>query len=275
MRIRFKLRLRILVIAAVILFSQNILTLEIKISGDYAPEGKLALDNTCKLFSENSFTSDAKLTKYTSEQSYSGDKSLKLTVNQGTTGFGDFGGMIDFKKCLKDANFSLGKGDEIWMRVRLFIPQDWEFNSGRNKFMRLRTTKGFLDLYLSGNEALETPIHFIYEGEQKWERYGSFSKHLPREKWVTYEVYYSLDDKPFSEGGKGVVRVWVDGRLVGEALNRKTLANDNVTLHSFLLFTWFGNEKSPKTQSLYVDDLFITTKRPSEFDEYGHAFIGL
>jgi hypothetical protein len=269
-----------------LIFSQNSLAFTIKISGEGGALGEKAQSGNCKALNEEAFTVDANDTVYTSEKVYSGYRAIKMTVKEGSTGFGSFGGSIEFRNCEHVEGSDLIKGDQIWIRTRMYFPNDFEFNSGRTKFMRLRTyntidgitaSDGYNDLYINGHpEDVDfKPFWFIYEGEQNWYNVGTIDDYFEFGKWKTVELYLKLDSKKESEGGAARVRIWVDGKLIGDTGERRTLKTETSFMTYFSLFTWYGNEGSPKTQSLYLDDLFITTDTPADKDENGNSFIGM
>lgn len=260
--------------------------MNISITGDNALSGESAVNADCNLYGEQSFTSDGSRTIYTNEKSYSSSIGIKLTAPKGKTGFGSFGGIIKFTNCKDVDGRRLVKGDEVWARVRLYIPSDWEFNSGRNKFLRFRASQGegdqsfaegHDDLYIDGNPGAKNwqPYHFIFEGEQKWYSMGDESHFFKRDSWTTVEYYLRFDDKTETEGGKAHVRVWIDGELIGDTGDRRTLQTAKSYVESLYFFTYYGNETSPKDQSIYVDDLLITTEKPLTFDSHGNRFLGV
>lgn len=276
------------IVSAILFLSpiQSAYSFTIKISGDGGEIGTKASSADCKANGEEALTGNAGLTVYTDEYSYSGDRALKLTINEGSTGFGSFGGSIDFEKCAHVGGRNLVKGDEVWIRVRLLFPSGFEFNNGSNKFLRLRSynkidgktsSEGYNDLYIHGHPEKEDlrPFWYIFEGEQRWYAVGEPRHFFEDFTWKTVEWYLKFDDKKESEGGDARVRLWVDGELIGDTGERITLKTNSSYIKYFNLFTWYGNEGSPKTQSLYVDDFFMTTDTPVSYDEQGNRFIGL
>ncbi|PTB98413.1 hypothetical protein C9993_07820 [Marinobacter sp. Z-F4-2] len=265
---------------------QNAFSFTIKISGDGGEIGTQASSSECRANGEEALTGNAGLTVYTDEYAYSGDRSLKLTIKEGSTGFGTFGGSINFEKCAHLGGRNLVKGDEIWIRTRLLFPSGFEFNNGSNKFLRLRSyntvdgktsSEGYNDLYIHGHPEKEDlkPFWYIFEGEQRWYTFGEPRHFFEDFTWKTVEWYLKFDNKKESEGGDARMRVWVDGELIGDTGERRTLKTDTSFIKYFNLFTWYGNEGSPKTQSLYVDDFFMTTDAPESFDADGNRFIGV
>lgn len=273
-------------IVTILTLSSSAMALTIKIDGQSAVNQASAIDRSCDLFGKQSFTSDGNRTVFTGEESYSGNLGLRMTAPEGKTGFGTFGGIIDFRTCANDDEFKLTKGDEIWVRSRMLVPENWEFNSGRNKFLRLRTyfddngtvrSSGYNDLYIDGNPGGSNyaPFHFIYEGEQQWLPVGTTEDFFVPNVWKTIELYLKLDDKKASEGGDATVRVWLDGELIVESRERRTLARSDNYISNLNYFTYYGNELSPKDQSVYVDDIFITNETPINADAHGNPYVGL
>lgn len=257
------------------------------LSGDQAEVGIQVVNPQGILYGEQCFTSDAGQTYFTDEQSYSGGIAIKTSVPEGKTGFGSFGGVVSFQKL--EGGRNLVKGDEVWIRTRLFIPSSYEYNSGRSKFIRFRTahedqngdwiSEGYNDLYLDGSTNPDSPefqpYWFIYEGAQKWYRMGTKDDWLGSDRWRTIEMYLRLDNKTESEGGNSLVRVWIDGKLIGETSERRTLVHSYDFVYALYFFTYYGNETSPKTQSLYFDDLYFTTETPIHLDSNGYPCIGI
>ncbi len=279
-------KLSIFSVLLMLFFSHNSSAFTIKITGEGGDVGEKAESQDCKARGEEALTGNAGNTVYTSEQVYSGTRAIKMTINEGDTGWGSFGGSLSFNKCEHISGRHLRKGDEIWIRTRLYFPKGWEFNQGANKFMRLRTyneingktaSEGYIDLYIRGHpeDVNFKPFWFIFEGEQKWYSVGTIDDYFEYGKWKTVELYLKLDNKKESEGGDATVRIWVDGELIGDTRERRTLKTENSFVTYFNLFSWYGNEGSPKTQSLYVDDFFMTTDTPEAQDENGNHFIGM
>jgi len=205
---------------------------------------------------------------------FRGEHACRLGVPQGRNGFGSFGGIINGK---------LGRlhaGDEVWIRLALYVPADFEFNEGRSKFVRLRTFEaageeswGYLDWYLATRDD-RNPHHWIYEGTQQWRRKGNPAQQVVRDAWETYEVYYHLDDVPVSEGGDARIRLWKNGELVAEITDQRTLVEPDGFARGLLIFTYFGNEGSPRDQNLWLDDLQVAIEEPPLRDAAGNPFLG-
>ena len=263
------------------------------VSGDFImgaerlPPGFTPVDKSCTLRGEQVFSSDAWATKITDELSYTGEKSLQMTIKKGKSGFGSFGGIVYFPRCLPDTP-RVYKGEEIWVRLRVFVPEGFEYNrNGRNKFLRFRTyhkengkevSEGYNDLYLDATKLdniNSTPFDFIFEGKQRWYKFGVPADFLEYGKWETIEYYLKLDDKIESEGGDSTVRVWKNGKLIGETKKRATLKTPDSYVSSLYLFTYWDNAGAHVTQSLYVDDIYLTTNIPQDFDKAGNRMIGL
>ena len=210
-----------------------------------------------------------------STMAFEGDASCRISVNEGNQGWGNLGGTI------VDAIGELGLGDEIWIRMSLYVPSDYQSNLGRSKFIRLRTfdtedqSHGYLDWYLRGNYDAEETHWWIYEGTQRWSTTGVAADDVQRDTWETYEVYYRLDNVPTSEGGSALVRLWKNGVPLGEFTDQATLVLPDDIARGLLIFSYYGNEGSPRDQHMWIDKLQVATVEPPNRDENGNPFIGL
>lgn len=267
----------------------------ISISGDDGVVGQQVRSADCQQSNEESFTSDSGGTFYTDLESYSGGKSLELNIQQGSTGFGSLGGIIDFNKCTHVSGQKLVKGDEIWIRLRIKFPNNFEFNlNGRNKFLRLRTfhdegasavSEGYNDLYINSPPGVSGgggngPFQYIFEGfvGPAWHNMGDYSAgdEFPAlGEWHTIEFYLRLDDQKGTEGGDSMVRTWLNGELLGETNNRNTLVTPESYIKSLYLFTYWDNDGAHITQKFWIDDLIITSIEPLATDSNGNPFIGV
>ena len=257
----------------------------INLNSDQAVVGTKAQSGSCQLAGEEAFTSDAGQTYYSSTQSYSGNNSLQMEIRQGQQGFGAFGGIINFNNCGHVGGRNLVKGEEIWIRMRMYIPSGFQWNrNGKNKFIRFRTyhndsqgrpvSEGYNDLYLDSHD-MWAPFKYIFEGAQQWYNMGQPNDWLQQGRWETVEFYLKLDNVKGSQGGNSMVRVWKNGNLIGETNARNTLKQSNSYVGALYLFTYWDNSGSHITQKLYVDDLVITTNTPSGRDANGNPYIGI
>lgn len=278
------------VLMLVCLATGNAEAFTLEITADEGPVGEKAMSPDGQKAGESAFTSDANGTFYTDDEAYSGGRALELNIKEGSKGFGSLGGIIDFPLCEHADGRRLVKGDEIWVRVRLKFPEGFEFNqNGRNKFLRLRTFheeqgekvhEGYNDLYLddpaTSVERSYSPFNFIFEGAQQWHHFpgteDDFGKMIGQ--WATIEYYIRLDDKKKSEGGDPMVRVWLNGELMGQTAERNTLKRPDSFIDSLYFFTYWDNAGAHKTQTFYADDLVITSDTPGTRDAQGNPFIG-
>jgi hypothetical protein len=216
------------------------------------------------------------LTTYHANNRAEGDSSCQFSITAGTDGWAKWGGVIDFPDYLK-------KGDEVWINMKLFIPEDFDYstNTGALKFVRLRqrsgtgSHEGYLDNLISVPGWYPAILHLLKEDQSYVVRYGESSSYseLPKGEWFTYELYVYFDEQTGSNGGSAIIRSWLNNELLTEELEIKTLNSADSEVISLYLFTyWNGN--SPKSQSLLIDDITITSDRPSNQDFQGNPFIG-
>lgn len=212
---------------------------------------------------------------YTTAKSFEGGKGVEMNINAGDTGFGVWGGIIGHPSALK-------KGDQIWFRVRTYMPSGFNYDSngegGHLKFLRIHTqsaggeNEGYNDWYINPR-GTDISHKFIFEGEQMWYDMVPTSFQPQYDVWESYEFYVKLDDVPVSKGGQGRVRAWKNGKLLADITNRKTLYSPSSVSDRTHMFTYW-NGGSPKTQKMYVDDVVLTSDQPSHRDANGFYCVG-
>jgi len=209
-------------------------------------------------------------------KSYSGDKSCLQHIDEGKTGFGQWGGIINHPSALK-------KGDEIWVRIRTFMPSGFNYDStsggSRLKFLRVHVRDassdnlGYNDWYINPKGG-GTPFRFIYEEEQVWSNVGTSDDAIKLGQWETYEYYIKFDNVSVDNGRQARVRFWKNGELLNDITDRMTLKNSSAYSDRTHVFTYW-NGGSPATQDMYVDDLVITSDTPGKRDANGNPYIGV
>ncbi len=182
---------------------------------------------------------------------------------------------------------------------KYYMPADFDYSAKPHlKFMRFHTmspsvaNEGYNDLYITPdgnthwdsvlNKQTDAPFFFVKEQQNLLRFMGDFNSDRPKlGVWETYELYLYMDTVPVLPGGKSRVRFWKNGKLVAELNDVKTLNTVSSYSPSFLLFTyWNGGNPTctgthpTKSQSLYIEDLVITTDKPSSRDALGNAMIG-
>ena len=175
----------------------------------------------------------------------------------------------------------------------MFVPNGFNYDfsntsGSRLKFLRIRTVTagnkniGYNDWYINSQYNTGPAFLVRYEGQAGTNFLGSFDKFFgpsPADKiqqgvWETYEYYVKLDTVPVDSGGQARVRTYKNGKLLKDVTDMVTLRDATAKAPSFLLFT-FWNGGAPKTQTLFVDDLVLTTDRPAALDSTGHPYIGM
>lgn len=216
-------------------------------------------------------------TVYDNTHVLEGDMSAKLTAIEGETGYGNWGGYIAYPTPLQ-------KGDEIWFRVNVYFPTGFDYRSygegNRLKFLRFDTlsasgsNQGYNDIYIDKIDS-SVPFKYIKEaGLVGWRNIGDLSQ-LPKfDRWEAYEFYVYFDNIPKAQGGHAIVRFWKNGRLLREITDVNTLNEANSISTRALLFTYW-NGGSPKTQSMWVDSIVLTSDTPDRKDELGNHYIGM
>ncbi len=212
-------------------------------------------------------------------QANTGANSCKTFITGGSTGFGEWGGIINFPSKLR-------KGDEIWIRIRTYWPAGFDYDStgegNHLKFIRVHTRDsavsnyGYNDWYISPSTSSGLAHEFIYEGNVKglWDMVRDISYKPNHDIWETYEYYIKFDNIPADEGGVARIKAWKNGTLIMNSGINPTLKTKDTYADRMHIFTYW-NGAAPKTQEMYIDDFFVTTAEPSHTDADGNNYIGV
>jgi hypothetical protein len=208
------------------------------------------------------------------EESASEPNACRMWIEEGMTGWGTWGGTITLPERLHE-------GDEIWIRLRVFMPEDFipiaPGAGERLKFLRLHTRTGdgahagYNDILFNREGAINR-YAFGYEGFNRWYMFGEGLGLPELGRWVTYEWYLRLDSS--FEDGSPRVRFWEDGELLADFTERRTLSEPDGYARAVYIGTYW-NGGAPQTQHMYIDDLVITNERPPNRDTYGNPFVGV
>jgi hypothetical protein len=198
---------------------------------------------------------------YTTEQLYAGARSMKTTITVGTSGFGNWGGLVNFTD-------DLVRYDTLWFDVYAFFPTGYQIvtDSLHLKFLRFRTyqsggaNRGYNDLYIQDDSVSgsgdQQRLKFIREGHNVW-YYGGGAGQLARNTWHRFTVKLVLDTVAKSAGGESLVRVWQNDSLIISSDDILTLGGTTDYMDSFYLHTYWNGENPPATQSSYYDNIRI------------------
>ncbi|GAB1342529.1 heparin lyase I family protein [Gemmatimonas sp.] len=200
---------------------------------------------------------------YSNTFSFDGSQAARLTVDSGATGWGRWGGAIDFPTALT-------QGQELWLQLYVYIPEDFVVatpSSGSLKFIRIRTKTasgsngGYNDIQLANDLNQTNAFRMIKEVQNTWYRFGAAGS-FGKGRWQRLSVHIAFHSVPAALGGGSRIRVWQNGqRLIDEA-RIQTLSGADHFADSFYLFTYW-NDGAPKTQSMWVDDIRLSTTRPT------------
>ncbi len=210
---------------------------------------------------------------YSNETSIKGN-SAKLHIEEGETGYGKWGGEFIFPE-------KVYRGDKLWYQVHVYFPEDFDHyaygEGNRLKFMRITTRShdnknhGAVDFLLDMKGSIN-PFKWIYEGENRWSNVGNPEDMIVKGKWESYQVQVTFDTIPLDSGGKAESRIWKNGVLLKHITDKMTLKENTSFSKRALLFTYW-NGGSPKTQSMYVDEITITNETPNWTDALGNPLL--
>jgi hypothetical protein len=196
---------------------------------------------------------------YDATHVFEGAFAAKTTIQEGKSGFGSWGGIVPFPT-------PLVRYDELWVRISLYVPSDFSIAAGPGflKFLRIRSRNtagspnGHVD-WLINNDSTQVPptnqYRMIKEGQQIWFRFGETSL-LTRDTWHTFTWNMTADSVPGASGGQGRVRAWQNGVLIQDENRVRTINAVDDVLTALYMFTHYNND-SPKTQSVWIDDVRI------------------
>ena len=197
---------------------------------------------------------------------FDGTRGAQMGIDAGSDGFGQWGGYMNHPVDLQE-------GSELWFRISTYFPVDFiAVGKPRLKFLRSHTLAGHLDLYIlpGGGFSHDNEIIGVSTAENIQTGAATpFGAPLKKDVWETYEVYIKFHSRP----GSAVYRVWQNGKMIYQNTTQKTLSSpSSVSGHSNIFTYWNGG--APQTQFMYVDDVIITSDRPSCQDDNGNYMIG-
>ncbi len=234
----------------------------------------------------DAFHSHANDSRYASSPVLSGNQSGSVTVQGGDTsgGFGKWGGSWKFPAPLKE-------NDEIWFRVWVYYPIDFNFSSSSPegmKFMRIHVAsangdnEGYHHNYIKqvgnrgglfvGGEVIGPDGKTIFDNKPMNELRGNNNTGIAKVtlgQWHAFEQYVKFSSKP----GQGIRRTWHNGKLVMEDKQTATLGSSS-SISDFIYIWTYWNGGAPKTQTAYIDNVTITSDPPGNTDSNGNLFIG-
>lgn len=159
--------------------------------------GEVVMGSCDKAKGRYRFTDAAGYTVFTDADAYGNGQAARLKIDEGTAGFGRWGGILSFDKCVGEV---LRAGDEVWIRLRAKFPYNWMFTPGeRLKFLRLRSYSpsgaalSYVDFQLNHPAGLGNafyPFHFIpeFDASKGWALLGKPSQYINFEAWETYDA---------------------------------------------------------------------------------------
>ena len=161
-------------------------------------------------------------------------------------------------------------GAEVWYRAYHYFPANWQWADTHKKHMRLHIAnsngdnQGWISIILLDSGELE----LSNEIDPLTAENAALGVNAPLGEWAHYEIYTYLHET------EGIIRIWLNGVLVGEQLNCKTLNVATDKLDSAIFASYWNDPRSPQVQSEYIDDVIITTDQPVNTDMAGNYMIG-
>jgi hypothetical protein len=189
-------------------------------------------------------------TFFSSAQAAHGTKSAAINWSAGSEGYGASHGEWD------GSYPSIPNGGEFWARAYMYFPTNWKWNcSPVIKVLRgIQQGGGYMSIFAG-------PSGEIILSNEPAQVQISTSTKFSLGQWQCIEMYVKL-------GSPGIFRIWKDGVLVIE----NTASTSGSGNRALFMTNWNGG--SPQAQTQYMDDVVITTDRPSQVDIKGNPMIG-
>jgi hypothetical protein len=177
--------------------------------------------------------------------------------------------------CTLPGGLALTGGDEIWIRIKWFMPVGSDYNASTYalKFLRahvLSSTavhQGYDDLYLNRPVTTDAWIHQSeLFGDNDFFGAGS---HPQYGVWNTVEFNVRFGHTPTSVGGLGRMRTWFNGVFLHETDWQETLNNATDECLEVLWVTYW-NGTVPVTQTWYCADFAIAARKDGVRDDTVH-----
>jgi len=204
-------------------------------------------------------------TTFSSDKKASGSKSAKMLWPKGSEGWTIDHGELNHSQ-------SVTNGQEIWARGYYYFASPWSWANaggaaGFIKILRIHVANasggnvGYLSFIANASGQI------IASNEPA--DYGPVTgAKLDTDAWQCLEIYANLSTS------SPVVRMWKNGVLIFEDTTHRTLSStSDYANFSYIMTTWNGG--APQNQTEYVDELVVTTDKPSQVDSKGNRMIGL
>lgn len=211
-------------------------------------------------FAADGFDDIAGASLYTADEKFEGANGCSLTVTAGNTGFGTWGGAINFPS-------NVVTSETLWVDLRIKIPASFVIDTPTNgslKYLRvlMKTAadaqNGYFDLQMQDDDKTVSEFRMLREGHDIWQNFGANGV-LTRDVWHRHTLCMKMDPLLPSEGGASRIRFWQDAALLVDSATTRTFVSTTSYAESLYLFT-FWNGSAPQTQTLYVDQVRITTE---------------
>jgi hypothetical protein len=201
-----------------------------------------------------------------------GKRVLETSIGKGETGWGHWGyGLESLPK--------LRAGDELWYRVAMFFPEEFDFwtDHGSLKTFRFcrqtisdKKNRGCVDMQIQASGSWRIGSEYDNWGKSWLQVKGG---KVVKGEWGLFEVYMKMGDP-------GIMRMWKDGVLFAEYNQFETL-QEGAQFLRVLQFTYW-NGSAPKTQGMLMDHITVfiqgqgyAGKQYLSTDVAGNRYIGM
>ena len=235
-----------------------------------------------------------------------GTRSMRSIAKAGKDVYNDWG-------FIHESSWPTGMGQhaEVWFRVAFYFPNGW-INKSNPALKMLRHGKinngqnrGYNDIYMKGDPSrtMRATIEYPADADLSDPRWCQSNPNdspptgwhctssplIPTGQWVMIESYSYQHHTATRNGGKGVIRCWVNGEMVIDGTGFGTMRNDGSEIRRVIcnsIWNWYvGSHPStcPLTQTNYYDQVAVAVHVPGgrddrqylDTDAHGNRFIGM
>lgn len=180
-----------------------------------------------------------------------------------------------------DFSTAVGNGDELWTRMYIYLSEGWDWgdqagDGNWRKILRYTIgTRGNISIggYWRGSTTAEllgnTEAGNYYS---YYDQFTDFNFPAPGQ-WFCLEQHVKFG----TTDATTVHHIWLNGKLIFDSSNinrdNPALGSSSDTCTRILFFTYW-NGALRTSQYAYIDDILITTDRPSKTDSHGNPMIG-
>jgi hypothetical protein len=195
---------------------------------------------------------------YSNTQTNSGSLAAKFAWDANNVGAGEYG-IVDYPG-------QVSSGGEVWVRAYFYFGTPWSWASYNGQYSMIKILRGaatnvggFLSVFADSSGT-------IVLSNEPGDKQTLTNSTFDIGKWQCIEMYVKLSPT------QGVFRIWKNGVLIAEDKSTRTLNGGTYAACAYMMSQW--NNGVSQNQNMYMDDIVVTSDRPSQVDAQGNPMIG-